>query len=39
MHMSYSKNPNLPKVRIQVVKMVRAGHSTREGSQTLWLHT
>lgn len=30
MGMSYSKNPNLPKVRIQAVKMVRAGHSTRE---------
>lgn len=28
--MSYSKNPQLPKVRIQAVKMVRAGHSTRE---------
>lgn len=30
MPMSYSKNPQLPKVRIQAVKMVRAGHSTRE---------
>lgn len=30
MGMSYSKNPNLPKVRIQAVKMVRAGYSTRE---------
>jgi transposase InsO family protein len=30
MSMSYSKNPHLPKVRIQAVKMVRAGHSTRE---------
>ena len=30
MTMSYSKNPNLPKVRIQAVKMVRAGHSVRE---------
>ena len=29
MGMSYSKNPNLPKVRVQAVKMVRAGHSTR----------
>lgn len=29
MSMSYSKNPNLPKVRTQAVKMVRAGHSTR----------
>src|SRR6266496_4379267 len=29
MGMSYSKNPNLPKVRAQAVKMVRAGHSTR----------
>jgi transposase InsO family protein len=27
--MSYSKNPNLPKVRAEAVKMVRAGHSTR----------
>src|ERR1700741_1028165 len=30
MDMAYSKNPNLPKVRAQAVKMVRAGHSTRE---------
>jgi transposase InsO family protein len=30
MAMSYSKNPNLPKVRAEAVKMVRAGHSTRE---------
>lgn len=30
MSMSYSKNPNLPKVRAEAVKMVRAGHSTRE---------
>lgn len=29
MRMSYSKNPNLPKVRAEAVKMVRAGHSTR----------
>ena len=29
MSMSYSKNPNLPKVRAEAVKMVRAGHSTR----------
>src|SRR3990167_6226679 len=29
MGMSYSKNPNLPKVRAEAVKMVRAGHSTR----------
>src|SRR3990167_850780 len=29
MTMSYSKNPNLPKVRAEAVKMVRAGHSTR----------
>ncbi len=29
MDMSYSKNPNLPSVRAQAVKMVRAGHSTR----------
>ena len=28
--MSYSKNPNLPKVRAQAVKMVRSGHSTRD---------
>ena len=30
MAMSYSKNPNLPKVRMQAVKMVWQGHSTRE---------
>ena len=30
MAMSYSKNPNLPKVRIQAVKMLRSGKSTRE---------
>lgn len=29
MVMSYSKNPNLPKVRADAVKMVRSGHSTR----------
>ncbi len=29
MGMSYSKNPNLPKVRAQAVKMVRSGYSTR----------
>ena len=29
MVMSYSKNPNLPKVRAEAVKMVRAGNSTR----------
>ncbi len=29
MDMSYSKNPNLPKVRAEAVKMVRAGCSTR----------
>lgn len=29
MDMAYSKNPNLPKVRAEAVKMVRAGHSTR----------
>jgi transposase InsO family protein len=29
MDMSYSKNPNLPKVRAEAVKMVRAGASTR----------
>lgn len=29
MYMSYSKNPNLPKVRAEAVKMVRAGHSVR----------
>lgn len=29
MTMSYSKNPNLPKVRAEAVKMVRAGNSTR----------
>jgi len=29
MGMSYSKNPNLPKVRAGAVKLVRAGHSTR----------
>ena len=29
MDMSYSKNPNLPKVRAQAVKMVRSGQSTR----------
>lgn len=30
MEMSYSKNPNLPKVRAEAVKMLRSGHSTRE---------
>lgn len=30
MDMSYSTNPNLPKVRAQAVKMVRSGVSTRE---------
>lgn len=30
MNMSYPTNPNLPKVRAEAVKMVRAGHSTRE---------
>ena len=30
MGMSYSKNPNLPKVRAEAVKMVRSGKSTRE---------
>lgn len=29
MDMAYSKNPNLPKVRAEAVKMVRAGVSTR----------
>lgn len=29
MAMSYSKNPNLPKVRAEAVKMVRSGQSTR----------
>lgn len=29
MFMPYSKNPNLPKVRAEAVKMLRAGHSTR----------
>jgi transposase InsO family protein len=29
MGMSYSKNPNLPKVRAEAVKMVRSGQSTR----------
>lgn len=29
MAMSYSKNPNLPKVRAEAVKLVRAGHSVR----------
>lgn len=29
MSMSYSKNPNLPKVRAEAVKMVRSGMSTR----------
>lgn len=29
MNMSYSTNPNLPKVRAQAVKMLRAGHSSR----------
>ena len=29
MDMSYSKNPNLPKVRAQAVKMVRSGQSVR----------
>lgn len=29
MNMAYSNNPNLPKVRAQAVKMLRAGHSTR----------
>ncbi len=30
MNMPYQLNPNLPKVRAEAVKMVRAGHSTRE---------
>lgn len=30
MDMAYSKNPHLPKVRAQAVKMVRSGKSTRE---------
>jgi transposase InsO family protein len=30
MGMSYSKNPNLPKVRAEAVKMLRSGKSTRE---------
>lgn len=30
MTMSYSKNPNLPKVRAEAVKMVRSGRSVRE---------
>jgi len=30
MNMSYSKNPNLPKVRAEAVKMVRSGKSVRE---------
>lgn len=30
MDMSYQTNPHLPKVRAAAVKMVRAGHSTRE---------
>lgn len=30
MSMSYSKNPHLPKVRAEAVKMVRSGQSTRE---------
>ena len=30
MGMSYSKNPNLPKVRAEAVKLLRSGHSTRE---------
>lgn len=29
MSMSYTTNPNLPKVRAEAVKMVRSGHSTR----------
>lgn len=29
MGMSYSKNPNLPKVRAEAVKMLRSGQSTR----------
>ena len=30
MNMSYTNNPNLPKVRAEAVKMIRSGHSTRE---------
>lgn len=30
MNMSYSRNPNLPKVRAEAVKMVRSGRSVRE---------
>jgi len=30
MNMPYQTNPNLPKVRAEAVKMVRAGYSTRE---------
>jgi transposase InsO family protein len=33
MQMSYSKNPNLPKVRADAVRMVRSGKSTREVSR------
>jgi transposase InsO family protein len=33
MVMSYSKNPNLPKVRADAVRMVRCGKSTREVSR------
>lgn len=29
-NMSYTSNPNLPKVRAEAVKMVRSGHSTRD---------
>lgn len=30
MYMSYTNNPNMPKVRGQAVRMIRAGYSTRE---------
>ena len=30
MGMSYSKNPNLPKVRAEAVRLLRAGRSSRE---------
>ena len=33
MNMSYSTNPNLPRVRRDAVNFVRAGHSTREAAR------
>ncbi len=36
--MSYSKNPHLPRVRMEAVKFVRAGHSIREAGRHFGFH-